>query len=294
MGEMRSIEEYKKEYEKITMDAKKISAVEHSIEKAKNDKKNRNIFVMKRNFAIAAAAAIAVCILPNISAPAAMAMENVPVLGGFFKLITIRDYVYTSETKTADVSAEGFDTAENTGKESDVLKRSQEEINREIEQATDDFIAEFEKDLHAEGYKDLLVSSERVSTSEDYFTIRLVASQTEASSTVESRYYTISTKTGERIELSDIFTDQGEYVSDIRKNIIAQMEENMRNDSEKKYWLNDDIIEMDLDSLIKTSGFYVNDKGELVMCFKEGDVAPMYMGEVQFTIPKSALPSMQG
>ena len=35
----------------------------------------------------------------------------------------------------------------------------------------------------------------------------------------------------------------------------------------------------------KDQQFYIDENGQIVIAFNEGDVAPMYMGCVQFTIP---------
>ena len=37
--------------------------------------------------------------------------------------------------------------------------------------------------------------------------------------------------------------------------------------------------------LSKDATFYVNENGQLVIVFNEGEVAPMYMGVCEFTIP---------
>ena len=37
------------------------------------------------------------------------------------------------------------------------------------------------------------------------------------------------------------------------------------------------------------TNFYVNAKNEVVICFDEGEVAPMYMGSVEFVIPSDLI-----
>ncbi len=46
---------------------------------------------------IAAAAALAIIITPNVSANAAYAMSQIPILGNVIKMITVREYNYDSE-----------------------------------------------------------------------------------------------------------------------------------------------------------------------------------------------------
>ena len=54
---------------------------------------------------IAAAAAFSVA-LPNTSPQVANAMQNLPVVGNYFKLVTFRDYHYESRKHSADISVD--------------------------------------------------------------------------------------------------------------------------------------------------------------------------------------------
>ena len=39
--------------------------------------------------------------------------------------------------------------------------------------------------------------------------------------------------------------------------------------------------------IAEDQSFYISEEGTLVICFNEGDVAPMYMGCVKFEMPKT-------
>ena len=47
--------------------------------------------------------------------------------------------------------------------------------------------------------------------------------------------------------------------------------------------------EWDFQSITDDTSFYLNQNGEVVICFNEGDVAPMYMSCVEFVIPNEVL-----
>ena len=55
------------------------------------------------------------------------------------------------------------------------------------------------------------------------------------------------------------------------------------------YWLEDEIEEWNFKAITDETSFYLNDKGNVVIGFDEGEVAPMYMGTVEFEIPAEAL-----
>ena len=51
------------------------------------------------------------------------------------------------------------------------------------------------------------------------------------------------------------------------------------------YWLEDEIEEWNFESITEDTLFYLNKEEQLVISFNEGDVAPMYMGVVEFVVP---------
>ena len=55
------------------------------------------------------------------------------------------------------------------------------------------------------------------------------------------------------------------------------------------YWLHDEIEALNFRSITDETSFYVNGDGNVVIGFNEGDVAPMYMGAVEFVIPDEVL-----
>ncbi len=61
----------------------------------------------------------------------------------------------------------------------------------------------------------------------------------------------------------------------------------MAGDGSIVYFYNSDTPDTDFKGLTGEESFYFNDKGELVIAFNEYDVAPGYMGAVDFTIPSS-------
>ena len=65
-----------------------------------------------------------------------------------------------------------------------------------------------------------------------------------------------------------------------------QMQQQMAEDDGKMYWVdNAEVPEWNFDKITDEASFYLDSDGHLVICFNEGDVAPMYMGCVQFVIP---------
>ena len=67
------------------------------------------------------------------------------------------------------------------------------------------------------------------------------------------------------------------------------MREQMAADDRKYYWIDDEMEELNFKQITDETAFYINEQGNIVMSFNEGDVAPMYMGVVTFEIPEEVV-----
>lgn len=292
------LENMKNDYAKMQMTGDQVERMKERMMDAKNEKRQ-----IKKNRAMksiaAAAAAIAVFVaLPNVSADVAYAMSNIPILGKLVDVVTFRDYKYEDERHSADVEVPELvvDKTEMIpgGTESQVqenLQKTTDEINAEIQKLTDQIVSEFEADLAQEGgYQDVIVKHEILNTTEDYFTLKLTHYQGAGSGAQWDYYYTIDLKTGERLALKDLFTEGADYITPISENIKEQMRAQMAADENKMYWLeNGEVPEWNFKSITDDTSFYVNENGNIVISFNEGDVAPMYMGVVTFEIPTTVV-----
>lgn len=296
----KKLKELKSDYQSIEMSEEQLNQLKIKMKEAKMtgkiNKKHR--YVRKIITVIASCAAaflVAIIVLPNTSGKVAYAMERIPVLGQLVKVITFRDYQYASERNNAEIevpeleiSVSEMATDDETVSQpvADELQKTTDEINQEIKQITDELIAEFEKNLkNEEGYQDVLVKSEILATTQDYFTLKLICYIGSGSGYEWNYFYTIDLNTGERLVLKDLFTEGADYITPISENIKEQMQSQMDADNNVYYWLNEEIEEWNFKSITDETSFYINEKGNIVIGFNEGDVAPMYMGTVEFEIP---------
>lgn len=283
----------KKNYQKPQMSNNQLDKLRKRMEEA-NMENRRDKRKKKMIQATAAAAAIvgAFLILPNTSASIAHAMEQIPIIGQLVEVVTFRDYTYETDRNMADIEVPEIklDDQAAEGEVKENLERSTEEINAEIQKITSELIAEFEANLeYEEGYQDVIVQSEILATEEEYFTLKLICYQGAGSGYQWNYYYTIDLNTGERLQLKDIFAEGADYITPISENIKEQMREQMAADENIYYWLEDEIEEWNFKAITDETSFYLNDKGNVVIGFDEGEVALMYMGTVEFEIPAEAL-----
>lgn len=242
---------------------------------------------------LAAAAAAVVILLPNLSVSVAHAWEKLPVLSTIVKVVVWRDYHveegrYEADVNVPQVKVEpGQDEADPAVQEE--LQQSAETINASVEELTEKIIAEFEanleKDKDLEGADSIKVDHEVLTDNERYFSMKVWVLEVMGSGWVKEYYYTIDRRTGKILTLADLFDDDS-YVDTISEEIKRQMQAEMAEDENVVYWLDDpDIPEWNFKQIAVDQSFYISSAGELVICFDEGDVAPMYMGCVSFDMP---------
>lgn len=286
------------------------------IDRARMEKKRAEHARRRSAWTAVAAAAVVMIALPNTNIQIAHAMENIPLLGGFFRLVTVRQYNYSDENHDAEVelaqinygedAGEGASVGEvaaapegtaagnvegaSDGQEAAVANLSEdgvEAVNQNMEATVEELIRQFEDTLSEEGYHGLHVSQEVVTDNERYYTVKLSVLETEASGYEHNQFYTIDKQTGNVVTLEDLFVEGSDYISAISENIKTQMQEQMAADEGVIYFLdNEDMPEFNFQGITEQTNFYFNEKDELVIAFDEYEVAPGSMGAPEFVIPQ--------
>lgn len=317
MNEQEQLKQLKEEYENMTIPEAGRERLQAGIDRARMEKKRVEHARRRSAWTAVAAAAVVMIALPNTNMQIAHAMENIPVLGGFFRLVTVRQYNYSDENHDAEVElaqiAYGEDAGEGTpvgeaavgaaapegtaagsvegaGQEDAVANLSEDgvkEINQDMEATVEELIRQFEDTLSEEGYHGLHVTQEVVTDNAQYYTVKLSALETEASGYEHNQFYTIAKQTGNVVTLADLFAEGSDYISAISENIKTQMKEQMAADEGVIYFLdNEDMPEFNFQGITEQTNFYFNERGELVIAFDEYEVAPGSMGAPEFVIPQ--------
>ena len=282
------MEKWKREYDRIVVPEKGKEKMEEAVMRAKEKKERIRRKRRIRSVGSAAAVFAILLILPNTSRTAAAAMQQIPVLGNFFRVVTIREYQvdeerYQADVKVPEVVPEHMDgISEETAQQT---KETTDAINFDIRQATEELIEEFKSTMEEfeDGYGDIIVDSEVLTDDEKWFSLDLVLYQGAGSGYERHRHYSIDKTTGRRAELSDFFGE--DYVETISEEVRAQMRKRMAEDENVTYWIDyEDVPEWNFESIAEDQDFYVNKDGKVVICFNEYEVAPGYMGCVEFVM----------
>ena len=255
----------------------------------KERKRNKTIVFTKTAGGAVAAALIAITVMANSGANIAHAMAKIPVIGAIAEVVTFREYQDSTNQMYADVKVPEVEVKNEDGT---VNQDSTDAINQSIQEYTDEIIAQYQADVEAadgQGYQAVDLDYKVITDSERLFSIRFDKLVIMASGEETVKIYHIDKKTGALINLSGIFKEGVNYIDPISENIRKQLKEQMAADENVTYWLDSDTPEWDFKSITADTTFYINEEGRLVIVFDEGEVAPMSMGSVEFTIPTEVI-----
>ncbi len=294
----KNMEQLKEEYMNVQPPKEGRKQLEHTISQAKRDKRRTEKIRFWRNVAMGTAAVFAgVFVTVNVNSDIAYAMGQIPVLGKVIKVITLDRYQVEEENYSADIKTPKLESDEDTP--------GIDAVNEAVQKDRDALIAEYKEIFEAYANDESLAEDdgltnhysvdadyEVVTDNDDYFVLHFSVAKVAASAQQIDRYYTIDRKTGEMVELKDLFQEGSDYVKVISDIIKEQMKQQMAEDENVYYWLEDEIDEWNFKQIKEDQNFYINDKGNLVISFDEYEVAPGYMGAVSFEIPREELTSI--
>lgn len=280
------LEKMKKDYETIRIPEHGMEGLMKSIERGKaENRKQRNR--RRRGWiggGVAAALVLGV-LLPNMNRNVAMAMEKMPVIGGVVRVVTLGRYEFNDERHNANVEIPQVEVENGESEAAGSL-------NQDVETYINTIVEDFKQSLEEDYVKSIDISYETVTDTADWFTLRLDVTEVQASGYMYSKFYHIDKKTGTRAELKDLFPDGADYVTVLSDAVKTQMREQMRTDESKMYFIDTDMPETEFQEIKADQNFYRNEDGQIVLVFDEYEVAPGYMGMVEFVIPDEVTESL--
>ncbi len=289
----KKLEEMRQDYENIKIPAELRQRVEAGIRQAKEEtkmkKRSKVIVYTGRVAGGVAAAMVMITVMANSGAAIAHAMAKIPVIGAIAEVVTFREYESTDNNNNmeADIKIPEVSVKNEDGT---VNEETTQKINKSIQEYTDEIIAQYEADVKAagegEGHMNVELDYSVITDSDRLFSIRFDQLLVMASGTQMVKIYHIDKQTGEMIGLDGLFKDGADYITAVSENIKEQMKERMAADESLVYWVdNEDMPEVNFKSIKEDNTFYVNENGKLTIVFDEYEVAPGYMGSVEFEIP---------
>lgn len=226
----------------------------------------------------------------NASPAFAKAMSDVPVLGEIVKVMTIREYAEQDDNTAVHIETPGIANLGNAELEQTLNNKYLEE-NKKLYENFKDEVAQ----LNQEGGGHLSLDSgyEVVTDNEQLLTLLRYVVESAGGSAESRQYDTIDKINHLVITLPSLFKDDS-YIQVISNNIKEQMRQQMQDNPDNIYWVEQPGVEPELpedlfQTIDKDQNFYISPSGKLVISFNEYDVAPGYMGVVEFTIPTEVI-----
>lgn len=248
--------------------------------KLENNKRDwrRNMKNMKKWYASAAAVGL-IIVSVNASSTFAKSLENIPVIGNIIRVVNFNNYRIDKDGMDVSISL-----PEVSSDSKDLEYKLNKEFEKEGKEAYKKYEAEVEK-LEKEGkttHKSAEMWSETVAENDKTLSVAIYNTETEASAATSRKIYNIDKKDKTILTLEGMFGNN-DYVDLLSKNILSQMKERTKKDSNDVYFVDNTF------KIKKDQPFYINDKGELVICFDEYEVAPGSAGLVEFVIPSNVV-----
>lgn len=286
----KNLQQLKKNYMDVPIPVELDFIVKKSLED--NGVKITNSRANFKGIKIAAASIVAAVALftvgVNSSPVFAASLSNVPVVGSIVKILTFREYTVNEDSYNADIKVPSIQGLENK----DLENNLNDKYLTENKKLYEDFMADME-DMKSNGDGHLGVSSGYVVKTDNdrLLSIGRYVVNTVGSSSTTMKYDTIDKQSEILITLPSLFKNDS-YVNIISENIKKQMIEQNKADENKFYWV--EGIEKDMnmelfEKISKDQNFYINSEGKLVISFDKYEVAPGYMGVVEFVIPTEIL-----
>ena len=107
-----------------------------------------------------------------------------------------------------------------------------------------------------------------------------------------AKIFSVDKKSGKQITLKNLFKKGSGYIDRISDNIKEQMRAQMKENADVTYFVDDENNKFNFKSISNKTNFYVNEKGKLTLVFDKYEVAPGYMGMVEFSIPTGEIVDM--
>lgn len=280
------LEKLEKQYNEVSIPKELDFVVENALKQGKKKRKKR----APQWFLGSAAAAMLFTAGLNVSPAMARTLSDIPVVGSVVKVLTWTEYEVKEETYDADIKVPSIENLKNK----DLATTLNEKYRSEGKALYNDFIAEV-GDLKANGGGHVGVDSgyDVKTDNDEILSIGRYTVNTVASSSTTMHYDTIDKQNEILITLPMLFKDDS-YIKTISENIIEQMRKQAASNSDKVFWVKDgglpDDEVIDAFTAIKADQqFYISDKGKLVISFDKYEVAPGYMGVLEFEIPTDVL-----
>lgn len=283
-----NIDQLKNDYMNIVIPEELDFAVRKSLMEGKK-KMNRQKYLKIAKTTAATAAVITAFFTVGINTSEALALtlSEIPVINKIVRVLTFREYKINEDTYNANIKTPAIEGLENKELESSLNEKYLEENKLLYEQFAKDM-----ESMKANNGGHLGVDSGYVikTDTDKILSVGRYVVNTVGSSSTTFQYDTIDKENEILITLPSLFKDES-YIDIISENIKEQMIKLHEIDEYNVYWIEgiEDSSMAVFNKISSNQSFYINNENKLVISFDKYEVAPGYMGVLEFQIPSDIL-----
>ena len=242
---------------------------------------------LKKTMYSAAAIAASFVLMVNCIPSLAYAASDVPILGDIVRVVTFGRFEVQEDNYEANITTPKIEGLLN--------KDLENKLNKELKDNANTIIAAFESDIKkmSDMYGDknfhlsVTADYEVKTDNEDILAVNFYFTTIEASAVTANRFYNIDKKSGTLITLDSLFKKDADYVTPISNYILSEMKK--QNDDGTGFYFLDGEEEQRFTKIRNDQHFYINNAGNIVICFDEYEVAAGAQGCPEFEIPKEII-----
>lgn len=240
------------------------------------EKKKKHLYIWPAGVT---AATLLLTATVNFSPDVAHAMSNVPFMKGIVEVITFNEFKEEKNNTSINVKTPAISGLEN--------KTLEESLNEKYLEESKKMYEEFAGASSKNGHFAIDSDYEVVTETPVLLSVRRSIETIQASGYVQNRYVTIDKENEALITLKSLF-ENDQYINVISENIKEQMKQQMKENPDKIYFITNEEVEP-FTQIDPNQQFYITDDNKLVISFDEYEVAPGYMGAVEFKIPTEVI-----
>ncbi len=282
---MNDFKQAKEAYDAVPIPAELADRVRAGIRQGRKARERARLLRRAKRFALSAAACFAVLLAGlNLSPGFSAAAAEAPVLGGLFRVLTVRSFTDADGDRTVTVEQPAVED------ESAFAAAVNAEIQKRVEEKTAEgerLVAEYKEAFFATGgtqedwerHENAVSVTYAVKSRTDSTVSFVVDSSVSiASAYHEQFFYNLDLAAGKELTLADVLGE--DWVAVANDAITAQM---AAAEDPSVYFGPDmgGFVTVD-----ETTPFYLNGAGDPVVVFPRGSVAVGAMGDVEFEIVK--------
>lgn len=244
--------------------------------------KHKDVKCINKRYYIAGAiivtgSLLAFFVSQNMNSVFVEASYEIPTMGNIAHITKVKEYEQTGDgydIKVDNVHLEGIENSE-------LFAKLNTKYNEDYEEQYMEFLSKIDK-----GISNIHLSSKYIIKVDNGTTVTIehCIIETAGSAIRRYEYDTVDIKNEKYITLPSLFKDDS-YIEIINNEIKNQMKEEMKNDDSKVYF----IDTLDLDKININTQFYISEDSKLIIVFNEYEIAPGYMGKLEFIIPTNLI-----